>query len=59
LNRLAQIRTLALLLDDLLVDFTGGDVVVSGQGDVQVSLVVAQIKVDLSAVVQNECLPVF
>lgn len=44
----------SLLLDDMLVDFACRDVVVSSQGDVQVSLVVAQVQVDFTTIVKNE-----
>lgn len=33
----------------MLVDFAGGDVIVTGQGHGEVSLVVTQVKVDLGA----------
>lgn len=44
----------SLLLDDMLVDLACRDVVVSSQGDVQVSLVVAQVQVDFTTIVKNE-----
>ena len=53
LYRLAQVVTSALPLDDLGVDLAESDVVVPGEGDVEVALVVAQVEIDLSTVVQN------
>lgn len=43
-----------LLLDDFAVDLSGGDVVFSCEGDVEVSLVVAQIQIYLSSIVQHK-----
>ena len=58
LHRLAQVVALALALDDVLVDLAGGNVVVAGQGDVEVALVVAEIKIDFTTVGENEDLAV-
>ena len=58
LNGLAQVRPLALLLDDMLVYLAGGDVVIACEGDVQVALVVAEIEIDFAAVGENEDLAV-
>jgi hypothetical protein len=49
-----QIVALALTLDDVLVDFASGDVVIAGEGDVEVPLVVAEIEVDFAAVREDE-----
>jgi hypothetical protein len=49
-----QIVALALTLDDVLVDFASGDVVIAGEGDVKVALVVAEIEVDFAAVGEDE-----
>lgn len=54
LHSTPQIVTPSLSLDDVLVDLAGGDVIFSSQGDVQVPLVVAQVKVDLSAIIENK-----
>ena len=54
LHRLAQVVALALALDDVLVDLAGGDVVVAGEGDVEVALVVAEIEVDFAAVGEDK-----
>jgi hypothetical protein len=43
----------------MLVDLAGSDVVLSSQRDVQVSLVVPQIEVNLSAIVQHKALSMF
>jgi len=54
LDRLPQVVAPALALDNMLVDFTGRNVVVARQGDVEVALVVAEIEVDLAAVGEDE-----
>jgi hypothetical protein len=41
-----------LLLNDFTVDLSSGDVVFPGEGDVKVSLVVSQIQIDLTTIVQ-------
>jgi hypothetical protein len=56
LYSLAEIVALSLALDDVLVYFAGGDVVVASEGDVEVALVVAEIEVDFAAVRENEYL---
>ncbi len=53
LHRLAEVVAAALALDDVLVDLARGDVVVLGEGHVEVALVVAQVQVGLAAVVEN------
>jgi hypothetical protein len=50
LHGFAEIVAFALALDDMLVDLAGCDVVVAREGDVEVALVVAEIKVDFAAV---------
>jgi hypothetical protein len=50
----AQVVSSALFLDDVLVDLAGGDVVFARQGNVEVALVVAEIEVDFTAVVENK-----
>lgn len=54
LYRLPQIVSSPLFLDDMLIDLASRDVVLPGQGNVQVAFVVAQIQVHLPSVVQNE-----
>ena len=54
LHCFTQVVALALALDDVLVDFARGDVVVAGQSDVEVALVVAEIEVDFTAVGEDE-----
>jgi hypothetical protein len=54
LHRLAKVVALALALDDVLVDLTSCDVVVAGEGDVEVALVVAEIEVDFATVGEDE-----
>jgi hypothetical protein len=58
LHRLAQVVALALALDDVLVDLAGGNVVVAGQGNVEIALVVAEIEIDFTTVGENEDLAV-
>lgn len=43
LDRLAKVVALSLALDDVLIDFASGDIVLAGQGNVQVAFVVAQV----------------
>jgi hypothetical protein len=54
LYRLAKIVAFALALDDVLVDLTSCDIVVAGESDVEVTLVVAEIEVDFAAVGEDE-----
>ncbi len=49
LHRLAEIIAAALLLNDVQVYLAGGDVVLAGEADREVSLVVAKIEVDFAA----------
>lgn len=58
LHGLTQIVAPALALDDLLVDLAGRDVVVAGEGDVEVALVIAEIEIDFTAVGEDEDLAV-
>lgn len=57
LHSTTKVVALSLALDHVLVDLAGGDIVFSSQGDVKVPLVVAQVKVDFSAVVEDKYLP--
>jgi hypothetical protein len=54
LHRLAEIVAFALALNDVLVDLAGCDVVVACEGDVEVTLVVAEIEIDFAAVGEDE-----
>jgi hypothetical protein len=58
LDRLAEVVAAALTLNDVLVDLARCDVVLAGEGDVEVALVVAEIEVDLAAVGEDENLAV-
>ena len=50
LDRFAEVGAFALLGDDGIVDFAGGDVVRFGGVDIQEALVVTEVKVGLSTV---------
>lgn len=54
LHGLAEIIALSLAFDDVLVYLAGCDIVVASQCDVEVSLVVAEIEVDFTAVGEDE-----
>jgi hypothetical protein len=54
LDRLSQIVSSSFSLDDMLVDFAGRDAIVSSQGDVEISFIVAQIQIDLSTIIKYE-----
>jgi hypothetical protein len=58
LHRLAQVIAFALSLYDMLVDLARRDVIRAREGNIQISLVIAQIKIDLAAVIQHEHLAV-
>jgi len=58
LDSLPEIITATFPLDDMLVDLTRRDVVLARQGDVEVSLVIAQVEINLSAVVEDKALAV-
>lgn len=57
LHSTTKVVALPLALDNVLVDLARGDVVFSSQGDVKVPLVVAQVKVDFSAIVEDKHFP--
>jgi hypothetical protein len=46
-----------LFFDDLPVDLSGRQVIVARERNIQVSLIVSKIEIDLSAVVENVHLP--
>ena len=54
LDRLADIFARTLLFDDVLVDLARGDVVLARESDVKVTLVVAKVEVDFTAVVEDK-----
>lgn len=43
-----------LFFDDLFIDLSCREVVVAREGDIQVSLVVSEVQVDLSPIVEDE-----
>lgn len=51
LHGLAKIVTCPFPFNHMLIDFAGGDIVFSREGDVQISLVVAKVEIDLAAIV--------
>jgi len=54
LNGASEVVTPSFTLNDMLVDFARGYIVFTGQGDVEVTLVVSEIEVYLTTVVENE-----
>ena len=54
LGGLAEISTFSFFLDDVHVDFAGGDVVLPSQRDVQIAFVVAEVEIDFPTVVEDE-----
>jgi hypothetical protein len=50
LYSLSQVITPSLLLDDELEDLSRGDVIVTTEGDVEVTLIVTKIEVYLGAI---------
>lgn len=50
----AQVVALALTLNNVLVDLARGNVVLAGEGDVEVTFVVAEIEIDFAAVGEDE-----
>lgn len=58
LHGAAEVVAATLALDDVVVDLAGGDVVLARQGDVEVALVVSEVEVDLTAVVEDKDLAV-
>lgn len=58
LHRLAQVVPSSLTLDDVLVHLARGDVILAREGDVEVSLVVAQVEIDFAAVVEDKAFAV-
>ena len=54
LDSLAEVVPASLLVDHVLVDLAGGDVVVAVQRDIEEALIVPKVKVNLAAVVQHK-----
>ena len=54
LHSLSKVVSSSLPLDDGLVDLAGGDVVVPVQSDVKKPLVVPQVKIHLTTIVQDK-----
>ena len=50
----ADVVTSSLALNDMMIDFSRRDVVFPGQCDVQVTFVVAQVKINFSPIVKNK-----
>lgn len=57
LHGFAQVVTLSLQVNYVLIYLPGGDVVVSTEGNIEVPLVVAEIEINFSTVVEYETLP--
>ena len=53
MHRLSEVVAAALALNDALVDLARGDVVVAAERDVEEALVVAEVEVDLAAIVED------
>lgn len=58
LHSLSKILTSSLSLNHVLVDLTGGNVVVPSKGDVDVPLVVTEIQISFTTIVENKNLTV-
>lgn len=58
LDGAAEVVATAFLFNDVLVDLAGGDVVIAGQIEAEVALVVAQVEIGLAAVLEHEALAV-
>ena len=53
LNGLSKVVATALLLDDIQIDLAGGDVVLAGEANREIPLVVAQVEINLAAYRQS------
>lgn len=58
LNRLSQVIASTLAFDYVLIDLASSDITLSGESYVKVTLVVAEIKINFSTVIENEDFPV-
>jgi hypothetical protein len=54
LHRPAKVVAATLLVDDIQVDLAGRDVVLAGEANGEIPLVVAEIKVDLAACTESD-----
>lgn len=54
LHRLSKVISSSLALYDMLIDLSRGDVILSSQGDVEISFVISKVKVDFSAIIEDE-----
>lgn len=54
LNRLSQVGSCTFPLNDMLVYLASGNVVLALEGNVEVSLVVSEIQINLSSIVKDE-----
>jgi len=57
LNGFSEVVATPFAADNILVDFAGRDVIVSLQGHVKESFVVAEVEIHLSTIVQHKHLP--
>jgi len=57
LNSFSKVVATSFTIDDILVDLAGRDVVVSSQSHVKEPLIVAEVKIHLSTVVQDKHFP--
>lgn len=54
LDSLSEIVAATLALNDVLVDLASGDVVLASEGNIEVSLVVSEVEVDFSTVIEDK-----
>ena len=54
MNSLSEVVASTLFVDDGLIDFSGRDVVVLVESDIEKSFVVSQIQVNFAAIIQHE-----
>lgn len=53
LHCFAEVVAATLALNNMLVDLARGDVLVAGEGDVEVAFVVSKVEVDFAAVIED------
>jgi hypothetical protein len=58
LDGLSQIVTPTLTLNYVLIYFAGGDVILAGECDIEIALVVPEVEVDFSAIIKDKDFPV-
>jgi len=54
LNSFPKVVTTSFAVDDVLVDFASGDVVVSAQCNIKKPLIVAEVKINFSAIIKHK-----